>query len=106
MATNLLAKRPMRCLKPWGRKPDGIVIVDVGPTVRAADRSQVACWRLNRTAAAAWLMCDGNHTVAEIARALAARHGQELEQVTADVAELLVGLGQGGLVVLDYEPLL
>lgn len=104
MTVDVLNRRPMRCLKPWGRTPDGIVILEVGPTVRASDGKPIRCWKLNSTAATTWLLCDGNRTVAEILAAVAERFDQDEEKVAPDVLDLLFQLSENGMVVLDYEP--
>jgi hypothetical protein len=46
-------------------------------------------YELNVTAEAAWLSIDGVKTVGAIAEEIAARYGQDLEVVSADVAELM-----------------
>src|SRR3972149_2840344 len=52
---------------------------------------------LNATAAAIWLLCDGRHTVADIAAELAALFNRDVPGVESDVRETLVDFLRTGL---------
>jgi pyrroloquinoline quinone biosynthesis protein D len=53
--------------------------------------------RLNETAAHVLELCDGERSLEEIAKALSARYSGA--DVTDDVRDLLLGLGERGLVI-------
>jgi hypothetical protein len=60
---------------------------------------------LNGSAAAIWEMCDGTHTIAEMAQSLAQRYRVSCEQVQADIRRLLQRLEPYNVLELDWSPL-
>jgi Coenzyme PQQ synthesis protein D (PqqD) len=53
---------------------------------------------LNESGAQVWAMCDGNHTLEQIAATLASRYDAELSQVDRDTREFLSVLVEHDLV--------
>ena len=78
-------KREMDQLIPEARRA-GLVVQEMSEEVLVYDRESNKAHCLNRTAALVWSHCDGNKSVAEIARALA-------EETNAPVDEDLIWLG-------------
>jgi pyrroloquinoline quinone biosynthesis protein D len=56
---------------------------------------------LNKTARDVLALCDGQRTVAEIVKALAAQYAVEANTIDADVKEILQKLAQKTFVTLD-----
>lgn len=53
---------------------------------------------LNEVGARIWELCDGTHTIDQIAIVIAEEFEAPIDQIRADVAELLDDLGREGLV--------
>jgi len=60
---------------------------------------------LNGTAALIWEMCDGAHTVEEIAATLAQRFHVNAAQVVPDIRQLFERLEPYNVLELDWSPL-
>ena len=60
---------------------------------------------LNGSAAAIWELCDGTHTIAEMAQAVAQRYRISLEQAQRDIRRLLHRLEPYNVLELDWSPL-
>jgi pyrroloquinoline quinone biosynthesis protein D len=56
---------------------------------------------LNKTAHDVLALCDGQHTVAEIVKALATQYAVDANVIDADVKEILQRLSQKTFVTLD-----
>lgn len=95
--------KPKRSLRPCSRDNDEIVIYDVGPSVRAADQKFINCYRLNKTAAEIWELCDGKHEVNKLVSIISKKYGIEIHQATLDVIELLCGLAKQGFLEVNHE---
>jgi Coenzyme PQQ synthesis protein D (PqqD) len=70
-------------------------------TLLVASREQAL--QLSDVAAAVWRLADGKRTFADIAQTIAREHSADVEQVAADIRELLLELVAAGLV--DRESL-
>jgi hypothetical protein len=78
-------KREMDQLIPEARR-EGLVVQEMSDEVLVYDRERNRAHCLNRTAALVWNHCDGNSSVAEMARAIA-------EETSVPVDEDLIWLG-------------
>ena len=78
-------KREMEQLRPEARR-EGLVVQEMSEEVLVYDRERNKAHCLNRTAALVWSHCDGNKSVAEMARAIA-------QETNAPVDEDLIWLG-------------
>jgi hypothetical protein len=78
-------KRETDQLIPEARR-EGLVVQELSDEVLVYDRDRNKAHCLNRTAALVWGHCDGNSSVAEMARAIA-------EETNAPVDEDLIWLG-------------
>ncbi len=69
---------------------DGIVLLDpTGTKVVHGNRAGALIWRL----------CDGQHTVAEIARLLSAVYPESAREVQSDVREMLLRFAEYGAII-------
>jgi len=78
-------------------RASGLVEYGVDGQLVLAEPSVEQVHFLNATAAAIWLLCDGRHTVADIAAELAALFNRDMPGVESDVRETLVDLLKTGL---------
>ena len=60
---------------------------------------------LNGTAALIWEMCDGTHTVEEIAQTLAQRFHVDAARILPDIRQLFERLEPYNVLELDWSPL-
>lgn len=95
--------KPQRSLRPCSRDADELLILDVGPSVRAADQKIVNCYRLNKTAAEIWELCDGKHDVYSLVSIISKKYGIEAHDARVDVIELLRGLAKQGFLEVNHE---
>jgi PqqD family protein of HPr-rel-A system len=59
---------------------------------------------LNKTAAAIWEMCDGEHNLDEIANRMCERFDVSFEEVRGDIEEIIDRLMQAGILSQSGEP--
>ena len=95
--------KPQRSLRPCSRDANELLILDVGPNVRATDREVVNCFRLNKTAAEIWTLCDGKHDVATMVSVISQKYGIDAQEARLDITELLRGLAEQGFLELNHE---
>ena len=79
--------------KPVGR-------FDVRPQIVAEDLYLVHerdAFQLGEIEASIWSLCDGNHTVDDIAQNISAEYDVELEVAINDVSEFIASLRNNGL---------
>lgn len=96
--------KPQRSLKPSSQDADELLILDVGPNIRAADQKFVNCYRLNKTAAEIWGLCDGKHDVNSLVSIISTKYGIDAKEVKVDVIELLSELARQGFLEVNHEP--
>jgi hypothetical protein len=105
----LLSLRPKRTLETWKRKdPFGLVVVThPKPFGRAEARmakllrgSPVVNRHLDEFGSQIWVLCDGEHTVAEIARALEERFHERFEPALPRTLKFIKLLAERGLVTV------
>ena len=83
------------------RRPD-VISQPAGQETLLYDPVADAVHALNRTAAAVWEMCDGQHTPADMAAHLCARFAiAPGRDVAADVQTALARFGQEGLLQVE-----
>ena len=71
--------------RPIGPPPLNIIETEVKGDLSLYDPRQEKVLVLNGTATDVWLLCDGNHTAAEILGLIASVHGQDAATIRADV---------------------
>ncbi len=109
----LLRLRPKRTVETW--KVDaktGFVVVS-HPKAFGRVEARFARWfrgkpninrQLDEHGSAIWIMCDGSHTVEEIARALEARFHEAFEPALPRTLKFVSMLAERRLVAVDLEP--
>ena len=105
----LLALRPKRTLETWKRKDEGglVVISHPKPFGRAEARvakllrgSPVVNRHLDEFGSEIWVLCDGAHSVEEIARALEERFRERFEPAVPRTLKFIKLLAERGLVTV------
>jgi hypothetical protein len=109
----VLGFRPLRTLDTWKEtQPDGLVVVThaknfgrlEGALARALKGSPVVNRRLDEFGSQIWLLCDGEHSVADIARALEDRFHERFEPAVPRTLKFITILAERGLVVIREPP--
>ena len=105
----LLSLRPKRTLETWKRKdPGGLVVVThPKPFGRAEAQlskllrgSPVVNRHLDEFGSQIWVLCDGEHTVAQIARALEEQFHERFEPSLPRTLKFIKLLAERGLVTV------
>lgn len=80
------------------KRKENLVLEEIDEELLVADFSDAQLHVLNPTAAAIWEMCDGEHTIEQIADSLAEYFHLPAEEVRRDVAKVLAEFQEKGLV--------
>ena len=105
----ILAMKPRRTLETWKRTQPGdlVVITHPKPFGRAEAKlakllkgSPVVNRKLDEYGSQIWELCDGEHTVEQIARALADRFHERFEPAVPRTLKFITLLAERGLVTV------
>ena len=106
----LLALRPRRTVETWKVDPEtGLIVVThpkaLGPVearlARALRGSPTLNRQLDEFGSEIWLLCDGAHTVEEIARVLDARFHERFEPALPRTLKFIAALAERRLVTVE-----
>ncbi len=109
----LLSLRPQRTLESWKVDPRTgfVVVTHPKPFGRAEARlarllrgSPIVNRRLDEYGSAIWVLCDGAHTVEEIARELEGRFHERFEPALPRTIKFVSLLAKTGLVAVGAGP--
>lgn len=109
----ILAMRPLRTLDTWERKePDGLVVVTHPKPFGKVEKKLAKLLRgsllVNRPldvyGSEIWVLCDGAHTVEEIARTLEERFKEEFEPAVPRTLKFVKLLTEHGLLTISDAP--
>lgn len=79
------------------KRKDSLVLEEMDDDIMLADFTGSQIHTLNPTAAAIWEMCDGEHTLEQIAGELADHYGIGVEAVLQDVEKVVGDFSEKGL---------
>jgi hypothetical protein len=103
----ILAMRPLRTLDTWERAPPGDLVVITHPkpfgkleakVARALRGSDTVKRPLDEYGSMIWELCDGTHTVEDIARAVEERYRERFEPAVPRTLKFIKLLAEHGLV--------
>jgi hypothetical protein len=109
----LLALRPRRTVETWKVDPKTGRVVVTHPKAFGRVEASLARWmrgkksinrQLDEYGSLIWLMCDGSHTVEEIARALEGQFHEAFEPALPRTLKFVSMLAERRLVVVDGGP--
>ena len=87
-----------------GPRRDDVVETEIDDDISLFDPRSQEVHVLNGTASDVWRLCDGDHTVEEIAELLAAAYGTEASLIRDDVARAVATFDERELLSSEEAP--